>query len=108
MKFRFKKFIERGVKKYRLLGVEGVKGYYDLPVKYIDGKPVIYLENSGLIKVFLEDGGYLGLKVGSEISCKDYDMYMTAFRDAGNRLHEINKQLKKENTDWDGMVEVVI
>jgi hypothetical protein len=35
-------------------------------------------------------------------------MYMTAFRDAGNRLHEINKQLKKENADWEGMVEVVI
>lgn len=107
MKFRFKKFINRGVKKYCLLDWKDVKAYHELPSTYTDGFPRLYRDGD-VVRLAASDSACWIFYKDETLTPKEYESCMTIIRDAGNRLHEINKLLKKENEDWEGIVEVVI
>lgn len=108
MKFKFKKFLERGVKKYRVLGWEGVKTYNKLPAVYTQGYPCIYEDNTTRIVLKQDTETYGDLRVNETLSEKSYERIITFLRDSGDRLHQIRKQLKKENANWSGEFEVLI
>jgi len=118
-KIHWKKEIDHGEKKYRITKIEGFMGYGELPKRYIDKPPYMFLDNHiGIdsVKVRLPSSTTstelhlfdephspnFRITQGDIISETRMKEEMYWMRICSGRLRKINRALNTENADWNG------
>jgi hypothetical protein len=108
MEFRFKKILDRGDQKVKFIGFNGVLDYHSLPREYTSTYPRMYKRSESCIGIYTGDGVSTISNIGDNISREHFDKIISLIRECGDRLHEINKKLKKQNENWKGEFSVLI
>lgn len=97
------KVVSRGVKCIRIKEVVAL-GINDLPDEYTENEPAVWLQGR-----YLHHKGYGPLvATGDLIRETRFNDHLEFIRKCGDRLKTINDQLKVENKDWHGELEVRI
>jgi hypothetical protein len=108
LKLKVKKVIDRGEKYYKLLSFECYKEY-ELPHKYFDKYPYCYMEDN-LVFVNIsnkEDDNY-AFKLGDFVDEATFDKLIKVLRVCGEKLHNLNQEIKQLKVEWKGEEEVKI
>ena len=105
MKFKFKNIMERGVKRYECLGYTGVIDWYDLPVEYVKNEsgPTVVNHHNTYVTVVTDDRKWYTIKTGERYTLDEVGHMMKNARLAGKRLSEINKKIKEDAKNWEGI-----
>ncbi len=101
IKIQTRKVVEQGIAKREILFVDALK-QYELPQEYLTGDNV-YLNGSELHISSCEN-----LVLSRIIPETEFQKKLTVIRAAGNRLHEINKKVKKLKEEWKGEETIII
>lgn len=97
----YKQIIVRGEKYVEITGIYGFKNFDDLPESYTKLQESVYM--SEYISYLYDYSGSTILRFGNKYSISEYNQILDVLRIAAKKLHEINKTLKIENADWDGV-----
>ena len=108
MEFRFKKILYRGEQRLKFIGFKDVKDFHCLPMEYTSAYPKMYKNSETHLFIAKQDGDSINLDVGDEILKEQFNKIMSLICECGDRLHEINEKLKKQNENWKGEFNVVI
>ena len=65
----------------------------ELPWEYMDGFPKFYILGDTLV-LSIKTTHRAEFKVGTFVTLRDWDLYLTAFKKAGERLHKISSKPK--------------
>lgn len=106
LKITTQKIVERGVKKRKITKIEGLITGNKLPIKYHNQIPYLYTyyeiphikfhSNSGTIREII-------INVGRIYKPEEWDEeILPAIKEAGQRLHEIRKEVKEIEKEWQG------
>ena len=94
--------VVRGEKKMKLIKIEGLLRREQLPIKYFDqGNDYIWLEDN---YIFRPGVSRSNIHLNNFITDADIEN----IRRCADRLREINKQLAKENANWNRIKTFVI
>lgn len=126
-KLKLEKVIYKGEKAYKILGWEGSIPERELPEKYLKKGEMFFFTyryyNSGeYLRIYNAHipgisschysgdlrGDYQEFEVGKVYPEKTIDALIIKLKEAGSRLSEIRKEIKKLREEWNGEVEVII
>ena len=93
-------FVERGVLKYRVLGIKGVLPRDKLPKRYVESAPSFWLTKTGkTLKLF--DGRTLS--VNGIYRKSTFEKFMMDIDVAGDRLHFLNQHIEDVRAEFEGI-----
>jgi hypothetical protein len=93
-------FVERGVLKYKVLGIKGVLPRDKLPKRYVESSPSFWLTKTGkTLKLF--DGRTLS--VGGIYRKSTFEKFMMDIDIAGDRLHLLNQHIENVREEFEGI-----
>jgi len=97
---KIKKVLDRGEPHVKLLDID-LLSVIELPKEYINGKPAVYKRGSNLLAV-QESGKCIHFYVvGDElIPWERFKEIVEVCKQAGDRLHTINKEIKERYKDF--------
>jgi hypothetical protein len=109
-KFRFTRTVNKdGEKGYLFNEAEKVIELSKLSKSYLKGYPHFYRYNySELVEVVLSENEQVTMRVGRFFTEEEYNIVITAIKEAGDRLTTIRADIRKLKTEWNGDVEVII
>jgi len=115
MKIEFKNVLVKGEKRCEITKIEGVLGEKELPVQYVSPEDCwcTYINWMGDLHIEAPNGhGFRGTRIrrhraGSIVSPEEKGWIIRTMKNAGHRLYEINKEIRKLQACWEGNVEVV-
>ena len=124
IKIETEKSLDRGKKVFTLKNVE-LLPEKELPTKYTEGMPAVYLEIvssysvpvrtittiSNLHKKGQDNDLYKQIESfweGRTYTPEDMEYLLERCREGASRLHEINSQLAVENAGWEGIETLII
>lgn len=96
-----KRSVVRGVKMYEIDEISALKEG-ELPLEYMGGYPHVYKTNQNFIRIQKSEFSRLSLVGGRTYTTTEMDKCLEIIRAAGDRLHEINARLARENEGWGG------
>lgn len=96
-----KAVVVHGIKMYEIKEIEALTRD-ELIEEYANGYPVIYQANRITLKLFSETGTGFHLSKGQKYLVPEMEDLLDIIRAAGDRLHDINARLAKENEGWEG------
>lgn len=100
-----RKVLVQGEKKHQITHVNALQAK-DLPKRYLDGLPYVYLNpclHGQRVLVIMSSEAQTGLVQGYLYHGKDYQLALNICLAAGVRLKQINEELAAENKDWHGV-----
>lgn len=95
-----KRSVVRGVKMYEVEEISALTEN-DLPNEYMVGDIRVWMASDIMLNI-KSRVCFTDLVVGQKYSASDMETRLDIIRAAGNRLHEINARLAKENEGWEG------
>ena len=97
---KIKKVLDRGEPHVRLLDID-LLSEKELPKEYINGKPAVYKSAPNLLAVREPNKCTHFYAVGDElIPWERFREIIEVCKQAGDRLHDINKKIKKEYKEF--------
>lgn len=111
-KLKVEKFVERGEKKWRILGWEGCMRREETPKEYTSysKKPWFYLSSYTdkiIVNVPIYDYNY-NIRVGNEYEESEFNELLDTMLKAGIRLHTLREEVKELEKNWRGKETFVI
>ena len=129
-KIKYEKVMYKGGKAIKITDWEGMLHFEDLPTKYIQGGPHFYagrlnnyqeyiqcewLGKEKIPFIRIEDGSSHTLNTkgdaiykGDIFTQENFQKLISELKKAGNRLTEINKEIKETQEKWNGEGEITI
>ena len=108
---KYKKVMKKGVKKVLITEVKALTKE-ELPERYLDGAPRVWLEQDSYgyfhLRGVNENGYPVWLSEGSMYDPDDFQKTIEFLVKCGERLKEINEEIRRERKHWvDGKVHEV-
>ncbi len=100
------KIVVRGNRKRRITGISGLMEPDILPVAYFYTYPYLTGSNS-IAHLHARDFNFV-LQSGKVFSEKEWQLIISAIREAGERLHQLRQEEKELREEWQGIETFVI
>jgi hypothetical protein len=92
---------------YKILSVNALTRN-KLPWMYLKGEPCVYLHKPTYSKHYLSLGNQKEIKVGNTYTILKFQELMDYCKKAGDRLMQVNKEIKERKKQWNGKETFVI
>jgi hypothetical protein len=100
IKIKIRAFVDRGVKKYVVLGIKGVLPRDKLPKSYVEHFPSFWLTKTRkTLKLY--DGRTLS--IGGIYRKATFDGFIRDIEIAGDRLHALNDRIDDVKAEFEGV-----
>lgn len=107
IRIAYKKIVERGIKMYEITDVSALE-YDELPKKYFDDEPRVYLtEDHTLQTVGLDGFCYINVDVGCRLTEEEFCKIQEICEKSAERLRKINMEIKESTKCWYGSGEYI-
>jgi len=101
IKIRTEKIVEKGIAKRKILAIEGVIPYDELPTEYLQASPYAFLQQYTDRQILIM--GVVGCAdISDTMEEVEFQKSLNGLKVCGERLHEINQKIKALKETWNG------
>jgi len=104
IKIKTEKVVERGIAKRKILAIEGVIPYDELPNEYLGGHPYAYMHQKPVLVLY----GAGCANISDTMEEVEFQKSLNGLKTCGERLHSINQKIKALTQTWKGEETFVI
>ena len=101
IKIKTEKVVEKGIAKRKILAIEGVIPYDELPTEYLQAYPYAYLQQYTDRQILLI-GGARCADIRDTMEEVAFQESLNGLKTCGEKLHEINQKIKALKETWNG------
>jgi len=100
IKIKTEKVVEKGIAKRKILAIEGVIPYDELPNEYLQTHPYAFLQHYTDGQILLRGCGCAN--ISDTMEEVEFQKSLNGLKICGERLHEINQKIKALKETWNG------
>ena len=101
IKIKTEKVVEKGIAKRKILAIEGVIPYDELPVKYLQTYPYAYT-HQGMTRPHIQISGCGCANISGVMEEVEFQKALEGLKICGERLHGLNQEIKALKETWNG------